>query len=82
MREGDLAGLKPRFGFSRSHVRDELVAAEAHGLVARGRRTGLGLPRRGNAALDRFIADTLASPDLTSRRALRAMEAGPATIRG
>lgn len=77
IREGDLAGLKPRFGFSRSHVRNVLVAAEAHGLVARPRRAGFGLTPRGIAALDRFIADTLASHDMTYRMALRAMEAAP-----
>ncbi|SFK80554.1 hypothetical protein [Methylorubrum salsuginis] len=77
VRESALAGLKPRFGFSRSHVRNVLIAAEAHGLVVRRGPVGLGLTPRGSAALDRFIADTLASHDMTYRMARRAMETPP-----
>jgi hypothetical protein len=77
VREGDLAGLRPRFGFSRSHVRNVLAAGEEHGLVARAAGTGLGLTPRGMTALDRFIADTLSSHDMTYRMALQALEAAP-----
>lgn len=82
IRESDLAGLKPRFGFSRSHVRNVLVAAEAHGLVARRGQSGRGLTARGMAALDRFIADTLSSHDMTYHMALRAMAAAPLRVCG
>lgn len=77
VRESDLAGLKPRFGFSRSHVRNVLTAAAEQGLVARAHPGGFSLTPRGLTALDRFIADTLSSHDMTYRMAVQAMEAAP-----
>ncbi|WP_053080370.1 hypothetical protein [Methylobacterium variabile] len=73
IRESDLAALQPRLGISRSHVRNVLIRAEERGLLVRhgSKRKALDVTRRGIAALDLFVADTLASHDMTYRLALR-----------
>lgn len=74
VRERDLNSFQDRFGVSRSHIRNVLVAAEAAGLLAwtEGRKGFVATPR-GVAAIDRFIADTLASHDLTYRLGMTAL---------
>lgn len=72
VRERDLAGLQRRFGISRSHIRNTLSTAEAAGLITvsgRSERLIAATPR-GLAAIDRFIANTLASHDLGYRMAI------------
>ena len=80
IRDGDFSDIMARFGVSRSHIRNILAAAEAGGLLThagRGRQH-LAPTARGLAAVDRFIADTLASHDMTYRMALASLEAEPA----
>ena len=79
LREVTLTSLKERFGISRSHVRNVIALAEAQNLVTRigtGRKW-LNLTSRGLDALDQFIADTLASHDLTFRIAMNEMRRAP-----
>lgn len=75
IREADLAHLAPRFGVSRSHIRNILAMAQERGFVVRSgpRNAFLHLTPRWIAAFDRFIADSLVQSDLTYRLALRAM---------
>lgn len=72
IRDGDFSDLITRFGVSRSHVRNILASAVAAGLLTEAGpgRKHLGPTPRGLAAVDRFIADTLASHDMTYRMAL------------
>jgi hypothetical protein len=73
VRETDFRVLRTRFGMSRSHIRNIFVVAQAHGLITRsgmGRRE-IDITRAGLASLNRFIADTLASHDMTYRMALQ-----------
>lgn len=78
LRESDLGPLAPRFGVSRSHVRNILTVAQERGFVARfgPRNAFLRLTPRWTTAFDRFIADSLAQSDLTYRLALRALGTG------
>ncbi len=79
LRESDVSGIMTRFGVSRSHVRNILMAAEAAGLLTgsgQGRRD-LDLTSRGRAALDRFIANSLASHDMCYRMALTSLGVDP-----
>lgn len=64
--------LKLKYGITRSHFRNITVTAEERGLLERSGRRGkiLSLTSRGHLAVDRFIADTLASHDMTFRMAL------------
>jgi hypothetical protein len=75
IREGDLAHLAPRFGVSRTHIRNILSVAQERGFVVRSgpRNAFLHLTPRWMTAFDRFIADSLVQSDLTYRLALRAM---------
>jgi hypothetical protein len=75
IRETDLARLAPRFGVSRTHIRNILSVAQERGFVVRsGSRNALiHLTPRWITAFDRFIADSLVQSDLTYRLALRAM---------
>lgn len=84
IRESDFSDIVARFGVSRSHVRNILAAAEAGGLLtSRGRGLkDLAPTARGLAAVDRFIADSLASHDMTYRMALASLEAEPAPSAG
>lgn len=79
IRESDFSDIVARFGVSRPHVRDMLATAEASGLLARGGRgrKHLDPTPRGVAAVDRFIADTLASQDMTDRMALARLDGEP-----
>ncbi|WP_286134608.1 hypothetical protein [Methylobacterium sp. Leaf123] len=80
LRDSDFSDIVTRFGVSRSHIRNILATAEAGGLLAadgRGRKQLAPTPR-GLAAVDRFIADTLASSDMTYRMALARLETEPA----
>lgn len=72
IRERDLADLQDRFGVSRSHIRNILVAAKAAGLLAgaEGSPKRFALTPRGTWAVDLFIANTLATSDLSYRLAL------------
>lgn len=84
IRDGDFSDIMARFGVSRSHVRNILATAEAGGLLThdgRGRKHLAPTPR-GLAAVDRFIADTLASHDMTYRMALASLGAEPARSSG
>lgn len=66
VRERDLTDLRQSFGISRSHIRNTLAAAEAGGLITlsgQNRRT-IAITTRGLAAIDLFIANTLAAHDL------------------
>lgn len=70
--EPDLGVLQEKFGISRSHIRNTLLAAQQAGLLTwngRGRKV-LALTPRGLTAIDRFIADTLSAHDLGYRLAL------------
>ncbi len=80
IRESDFSDIVARFGVSRSHVRNILAAAEAGGLLTSGGRglKDLAPTARGLAAVDRFIADTLSSHDMTYRMALASLAAEPA----
>ncbi|ACS41439.1 MULTISPECIES: hypothetical protein [Methylorubrum] len=71
LRESDFSDIVTQFGVSRSHVRNFLAAAEAGGLLTGAVRgwKHLGPTPRGLSAVDRFIADALASHDLTYRMA-------------
>lgn len=64
------------FRVSRSHLRNIIITAEAADILVRSKQKNKlpALTPRGHAAIDRFIADTLASHDLTYRMAL--MELG------
>ncbi len=75
IREADLAPLAPRFGVSRTHIRNILSVAQERGFVVRSgpRNAFITLTPRWSAAFDRFIADSLVQSDLTYRLALRAM---------
>lgn len=77
IRETDLAHLAPRFGVSRSHIRNILAVAQERGFVVRSgpRNAFIHLTPRWMTAFDRFIADSLVQSDLTYRLALRAMAA-------
>jgi hypothetical protein len=67
--ETSFAGLMDRLGVSRSHIRNVIVAAEAHHLVERigAGRKAISLTPRGISAIDRYIGDSLSSYDLTFR---------------
>ena len=68
LREADLAALAPRFGVSRSHIRNMLLAAEQHGFLARhGDKGQFVLTPLWIEAFDRFIADSLSYSDITYR---------------
>lgn len=71
LRERDFAPLQERFGISRSHIRNTLAAAEKAGLLVRSGQSPwtVTLTPRGLAALDLFIANTLAGHDLAYRLA-------------
>ena len=77
IREIDLAHLAPRFGVSRSHIRNILTVAQERGFVTRSgpRNAFIQLTPRWSTAFDRFIADSLVQSDLTYRLALRALGA-------
>lgn len=77
IRESDLAHLAPRFGVSRTHIRNILAVARERGFLIRSgpRNAFIRLTPRWSTAFDRFIADSLAQSDLTYRLALRAMGA-------
>lgn len=64
---GSFTTLKAKYGISRSHYRNVLVAAEERGLLSRSIEKGKRprLNPRGRFAVDRFIADTLASHDMS-----------------
>ncbi|UHC17162.1 hypothetical protein LRS73_04415 [Methylobacterium currus] len=74
-----LDALREDYGVSRSHLRNVLMAAEAADLLewAGPNRKAARLTPRGLAAVDRFIADTLSSHDLTYRMALMRMGVDP-----
>ncbi|MFF8799409.1 MULTISPECIES: hypothetical protein [unclassified Methylobacterium] len=78
IRESDLARLAPRFGISRSHMRNVLAAARERGFLVRSgpRNAFIHLTPRWMAAFDRFIADSLVQGDLTYALARRALETG------
>lgn len=86
IRESDLARLAPRFGVSRSHLRNILAAAQERGFLIRSgpRNAFVHLTPRWMAAFDRFIADSLVQGDLTyvlARQALAAEgAAAPETL--
>ncbi|MCJ2029213.1 hypothetical protein MKK50_07320 [Methylobacterium sp. J-043] len=84
IRESDFSDIVARFGVSRSHVRNILAAAETGGLLTSAGRSlkHLAPTARGLAAVDRFIADTLSSHDMTYRMALASREAEPARPAG
>lgn len=67
VREVTFAELGQRFGMSRSHVRNVLRDAEGAGLVARSGPRGVfhHLTPRCVASFDRFVAEALASSDLS-----------------
>ncbi|TNC09916.1 hypothetical protein FF100_25345 [Methylobacterium terricola] len=71
--------LREGYGVSRSHLRNVLTGAEAAGLLewASPNRKAVRLTPRGLATVDRFIADTLSSHDLTYRMALMRMGVDP-----
>jgi len=75
----DLEFLQETFGVSRSHVRNILSAAEAGGLLAWSGpdRRAPRLTPRGLFAVDRFIADTLSSNDMSYRMARMRMGLDP-----
>lgn len=70
--EPDLGAFQEAFGISRTHIRNTLLAAQQAGLLTWSGRVEkiIALTPRGLAAIDRFIADTLASHDLGYRLAL------------
>lgn len=74
IREADLAQLAPRFGVSRTHIRNILGVAQERGFVVRSgpRNSIVHLTPRWMTAFDRFIADSLAQSDLTYRLAQQA----------
>lgn len=78
-RERDFMDIQNIFGVSRSQIRNIVGAAEAAGLVAwvGGNRKSFVATPRGLAAVDLYIANTLACHDLIYRLALTRMGRDP-----